>query len=189
VRTELTFRGIAVQPNTTGAKAAFDTCVRAGLLALVLALPSLAARAASTWQSAPGPLPPPASDGTKPQPQESSSKRPDTGEPVQPTQATQAGQAAKPGQPNYNPLDSEKDVEVGLFYMHKGDVDAAIPRFEDAISLRANYAKPRLLLGQAYEKKKDYPTAIKYYKQYLQVFPDAPDAKQVQHTIEKLSKK
>jgi tetratricopeptide (TPR) repeat protein len=163
--------------------------VCAALLALVLVLAVGPSRAASLRQSGPGPLPPPASDATKPQPQESSSKRPDTGEPVQPTQGAEAGQAAKPGQPNYNPVDSEKDVEVGLFYMHKGDVDAAIPRFEDAISLRANYAKPRLLLGQAYEKKKDYPTAVKYYKEYLQVFPDAPDAKQVQHTIEKLSKK
>ncbi len=166
-----------------------DACVGVAFLVVVLATPALPARAASLWQSAPGPLPPPASDATKPQPQESSSKRPDATESDQPNQAVQAGQAAKPGQPNYNPLQSEKDVEVGLFYMHKGDVDAAIPRFEDAISLRANYAKPRLLLGQAYEKKKDYPTAVKYYREYLQVFPDAPDAKQVQHTIEKLSKK
>lgn len=128
-------------------------------------------------QGQPGPLPPPAPDSSKPQPQESSSKRPDTSEP------------AKPAQPDYNPTESEKDVEVGLFYMHKGDVDAAIPRFEDAIRLRANYAKPRLLLGEAYEKKHDYPTAVKYYKEYLQVFPDAPDTKKVQNTIEKLSNK
>jgi tetratricopeptide (TPR) repeat protein len=170
-------------------KTPLDACVEAAFLVVVLAMLAMPARAASLWQSAPGPLPPPAPDTTKPQPQESSSKRPDTAESDQANQAAQAGQAVKASQPNYNPVQSEKDVEVGLFYMHKGDVDAAIPRFEDAISLRANYAKPRLLLGQAYEKKKDYPTAVKYYKEYLQVFPDAPDAKQVLHTIEKLSKK
>jgi tetratricopeptide (TPR) repeat protein len=144
---------------------------------LLASLLAAVAPASYAWQGQPGPLPPPTSDSSKPQPQESSSKRPDTSEP------------AKPSQPDYNPTESEKDVEVGLFYMHKGDVDAAIPRFEDAISLRANYAKPRLLLGQAYEKKHDYPTAVKYYKEYLQVFPDAPDAKKIQNTIEKLSNK
>lgn len=53
----------------------------------------------------------------------------------------------------YDPLPAEKDVDVGEFYMHKGDLDAAIARFEDAIQLKANYAKPRLLLAQIYEKK------------------------------------
>ena len=74
-----------------------------------------------------------------------------------------------------------------MFYMHKGDFDAAISRFQDAIRLRSSFAKPRLLLGQAYEKKGDKTTALKYYKEYLQVFPKAPDAKKVQNKIDKLS--
>jgi tetratricopeptide (TPR) repeat protein len=89
--------------------------------------------------------------------------------------------------PAYNPLPAEQDVDVGVFYMHKGDVDAAIPRFEDAIQLRPNYAKPRLLLAEAYEKKGEKSNAVKYYKEYLKVFPGAPDAKKVQKKIEKLS--
>ena len=36
-----------------------------------------------------------------------------------------------------------------MFYLHKGDVDAAIDRFLDAIQRRPNFAKPRLLLGKA----------------------------------------
>lgn len=78
-------------------------------------------------------------------------------------------------------------MEVGTFYMHKGDVDAAIGRFEDAIRLRANFAKPRILLAEAYEKKGDKTTELKYYKEYLQVFPDAPDAKKIRQKIAKLS--
>jgi tetratricopeptide (TPR) repeat protein len=94
------------------------------------------------------------------------------------------------GQPsgNYDPYTAEKDVDVGMFYLHKGDVDAAIDRFKDAIQSRPNFAKPRLLLGEAYEKKGDKTEALKYYKEYLQVFPGAPDAKKVQKKIEKLSK-
>ena len=102
----------------------------------------------------------------------------------------------KPGQPapppqdehKYDAFNAEKDIEVGTFYMHKGDVDAAIPRFEEAAKLRPNYGKPRLLLAEAYEKKHDPDTALKYYKEYLQVYPHAPDAKRIQKKIEKLEK-
>jgi len=88
---------------------------------------------------------------------------------------------------SYDPVSAEEDVEVGVFYMHKGDLDAAISRFQDAIRLRPNFAKPRLLAAQAYEKKGDKIGAVKYYKEYLEVFPKAPDAKKVQNKIEKLS--
>ena len=94
-----------------------------------------------------------------------------------------------PAKSDYNPLDAEKDVEVGQFYMRKGDVDAAIPRFEDAIRARENYAEPRRLLGEAYEKKRDKQNAVKYYKDYLKVYPGAPDAKKIQSKIDKLSGK
>lgn len=87
----------------------------------------------------------------------------------------------------YDPVTAEEDIEVGTFYMHKGDIDAAISRYQDAIRRRSNFAKPRLLLAQAYEKKDDKATALKYYKEYLQVFPKAPDAKKIQNKIEKLS--
>lgn len=70
--------------------------------------------------------------------------------------------------------------------MHKGDLDAAIPRFEDAIAARANFARPRLLLAEAYEKKGDKAAAVKYYKEYLQVFPSAPDRNKIEKRIEKL---
>jgi Tfp pilus assembly protein PilF len=80
-------------------------------------------------------------------------------------------------------------VEVATYYLHKGDPDAAIPRLEEAIELQPKVAKPRLLLAEAYEKKKDPSSAIKYYKEYLQVFPTAPDAKKVQKRIEDLSRR
>jgi tetratricopeptide (TPR) repeat protein len=88
---------------------------------------------------------------------------------------------------SYDPVSAQEDIDVGIFYLHKGDIDAAISRFQDAIRLRSDFAKPRLLLAQAYEKKKDKTNAIKYYKEYLQVYPKAPDAKAVQNKIEKLS--
>jgi tetratricopeptide (TPR) repeat protein len=89
--------------------------------------------------------------------------------------------------PAWDPFNAQHDIDVGTFYMHKGDIDAAISRFEDAIRLRANFAKPRLMLAEAYEKKGDKTEAVHYYKEYLKVLPDAPDAKKIQKKIEKLS--
>ena len=87
----------------------------------------------------------------------------------------------------FDPLPAEKDVKVGTYYMHKGSYDAAIARFQDAIVQKADYAKPRLLLAQLYEKKDDKISAVKYYKEYLQVYPHAPDAKKIQEKIARLS--
>jgi tetratricopeptide (TPR) repeat protein len=87
----------------------------------------------------------------------------------------------------YDPVPAEHDIDVGTFYMRKGDIDAAIARFKDAIRRKSNFAKPRLLLGEAYEKKGDPSTAAKYYKEYLQVSPHAPDAKKIKKKIDKLT--
>ncbi len=143
------------------------------------------------------------------EPGESSSSNPaQTGDPSEPDPAaaappnkeaaisgSKASTAAKPGvlppedNPAWDPFHAAQDIDVGTFYMHKGDMDAAIGRFQDAIRLRPNFAKPRILIAEIYEKKGDKSEALHYYKEYLQVFPDAPDAKKVQKKIEQLSKK
>jgi tetratricopeptide (TPR) repeat protein len=127
------------------------------------------------------------------QPQESSSKKtlPDPDAESDEKRGTKQGEKPdeKSGQSSekYDPYPAQKDLEVGMFYLHKGNVDAAIDRFKDAIEQRPNFAKPRLLLAEAYEKKGDKAEALKYYKEYLQVFPTAPDSKSVRKKIQKLS--
>jgi tetratricopeptide (TPR) repeat protein len=115
-----------------------------------------------------------------------------------PQQDTPAGppppQTQREGKPQqgsapYNPFPAEKDVEVGTFYMRKGDLDAAIPRFEEAARLRPDWGKPLFLLGDVYERKHDPASAVKYYKEYLRVYPHAPDAKKIRQKIGKLSQK
>lgn len=88
----------------------------------------------------------------------------------------------------YDRYHAEQDIEVATFYLHKGDPDAAIPRLQEAAHLRPDYAKPRLLLAECYEKKHDPDNAIKYLKEYLKVYPGAPDTKKVQEKIRKLEK-
>jgi tetratricopeptide (TPR) repeat protein len=136
------------------------------LAALLVAVPI------SAQQGDQKPNPAPAAPG----PGESSSSKP-----------SQAPPAALSSTGTYDPVSAEDDIEVGTFYMHKGDIDAAISRYKDAIRLRSNFAKPRLLLAEAYEKKNDKSSALKYYKEYLEVFPTAPDAKKIHSKIEKLS--
>jgi tetratricopeptide (TPR) repeat protein len=87
----------------------------------------------------------------------------------------------------WDPYHAYHDVDVGNFYKDKGDLDAAIARYQDAIRLKPDFGKPRLLLGEIYEKRGDTENAVKYFKEYLEVYPDAPDAKKVRKKIEKMS--
>lgn len=93
-----------------------------------------------------------------------------------------------PDQPTWDPLRAEKDMQVGEYYMHKGDVDAAIDRFEDATLAKPGYAIPFRLLGEAQEKKGLKKRAIQSYKRYLDLYPKAEDKDKIQKKIDKLYK-
>ncbi len=89
----------------------------------------------------------------------------------------------------YDPYHANKSIEVGKYYMRKGDTDAAIERFKDAIHYKYDFAMPRILLAEAYEKKHEDGEAVRYYKEYLKILPNGPDAKHARERIEKLSKR
>jgi tetratricopeptide (TPR) repeat protein len=93
-----------------------------------------------------------------------------------------------PDQPTWDPLRAEKDLEVGQYYMHKGDVDAAIDRFQDATLAKPGYAVPFRYLGEAQEKKGLKKQAIKSYQRYLDLVPRADDADKIRKKIDKLYK-
>ncbi|MGB8475847.1 MAG: hypothetical protein WCE61_17335 [Candidatus Acidiferrum sp.] len=93
-----------------------------------------------------------------------------------------------PDQPMWDPLRAEKDMQVGTFYMHKGDLDAAIDRFQDAALAKPGYALPFLRLGEAQEKRGLKRQAIKSYTRYLDLYPKAPDKDKIQKRIDKLYK-
>jgi Tfp pilus assembly protein PilF len=136
-----------------------QTISRFLLLSLLLAIPA--------W---------PAQDQS-PKPSESSSR------PQGPAQAPDVAAANA----RSDTASAAEDVDVASFYLRKGDPNAAIPRLQEAIQLKPNWAQPRLLLAEAYEKVGDKLSAAKTYKEYLQAFPKAPDAKKIQKKIEKLT--
>ncbi len=89
----------------------------------------------------------------------------------------------------FDPLKAEKNLEVGKYYLRRGNYDAAIDRLKDSIRYKSNYAEPHRLLGEAYEKKGEPEQAIRYYKKYLDLLPAAEDAEKIRERIEKLHKK
>jgi cytochrome c-type biogenesis protein CcmH/NrfG len=82
-----------------------------------------------------------------------------------------------------------KDVDVGTFYMHKGDYGAAISRLEEAVQLDPQDGKARLLLAESYEKQHNWSEALKTYRKYLRDFPNARDDKKIRKKIQELSRR
>lgn len=105
---------------------------------------------------------------------------------AKPKPNTDSAAQSAPDQPKWDPLRAEKDLEVGKYYMKKGDIDAAIDRFEDAADAKPGYAIPFLYLGEAYEKKGKKKQAVKAYQRYLDLYPHAEDGDKVRKKIDKL---
>jgi tetratricopeptide (TPR) repeat protein len=94
-----------------------------------------------------------------------------------------------PAEPVFDPLHAQKSIEIGNFYLKKGNYDAAIDRFMDATRFQPKLAVSWKLLGEAYEKKHDNAGAVDSYKKYLELFPGAEDAAKVQKRIALLEEK
>jgi tetratricopeptide (TPR) repeat protein len=96
---------------------------------------------------------------------------------------------AAPAAAVFDPLHAGRSLDVGTFYLRKGNYDAAIDRFQEAARYQPKLAKPWVLLGEAYEKKHDNAHAVEAYKKYLDLFPTAEDAAKVQKRISELEEK
>lgn len=128
--------------------------------------------------------------GSSPKPPDSSAPTPAKKTDKPPKDSTNKDSATNnaPDQPKWDPLRAETDIEVGQHYMHKGDYDAAIDRFQDAIESKPGYAIPFRYLGEAQEKKGQKKQAIKSYQRYLDLYPHAEDGEKIKKKIEKLYK-
>ena len=72
----------------------------------------------------------------------------------------------------------KKCVEVGNYYLHDGNLYAALSRFQEAVKDNPDYAPAYLGLGKTYEKMKQNQKALEAYQQYLDKLPSAKDAAQ-----------
>jgi tetratricopeptide (TPR) repeat protein len=85
-----------------------------------------------------------------------------------------------------NSAPAQHDVEVGQYYMKKEKYDAAIDRFKDATVLLPDFSLPYKLMGDAYEKKKFLPEAMKAYQKYLTLGISDKEADEVRKHISHL---
>jgi hypothetical protein len=128
----------------------------------------------------------PSKPASEPAPPDPSPKKPEKDSAS--SSSRSGAQPTGASEPNYDPFHAAQDMEVGKFYMHKGDSDAAIDRFKHAITMTPNFAEPRMYLGELYEKKGDTAQAIRYYKEFLQILPQGPDSNRIRKRLEKLTK-
>ena len=88
----------------------------------------------------------------------------------------------------YNPLQAEKEVNVGNYYMKKGSYAAAIKRYQEATKWKPNWALPYLKMGQAFQKKDDPVHAAEAFRKYLEMTPNAKNAKDLRKQIARLER-
>ena len=150
--------------------------------ACILAAVVMTAGAAGLFAQEPGQDP-----ATPEKPADAPPAAPPEKKPAPKTNKDNATESAE-DQPKWDPQRAEKDIEVGQYYMRKGDVDAAIDRFTDATVAKPGYAVPFKYLGEAQEKKGLKKPAAKSYQRYLDLYPKAEDAEKIRKRIEKLYK-
>jgi tetratricopeptide (TPR) repeat protein len=117
------------------------------------------------------------------------SKPPPPPPPEAPAAPPESAEPAESSEPAFDPLHAQRSLEIGTFYLKKGNYDAAIDRFEDAIHLQPGLAKPWRLMGEAYDKKHANTKALECFKRYLEILPNAEDAAKVKSRIAALEEK
>jgi tetratricopeptide (TPR) repeat protein len=137
--------------------------------------------AAPATAPAPAPEAAPASAATKP--------IDPTVPPPPPSEDAEPDPPATPSGPAFDPLHAGRSIDIGKFYLNKGAYDAAIDRFLEASNYQPSLSAPWKLLGEAYEKKREYSKAIEAYNKYLQIAPRATDAARIKKLVSDLAEK
>ena len=86
----------------------------------------------------------------------------------------------------FNPLQANKELQVGNEYFKKHSYKAAAGRFREATKWNPNLAEAWLRLAEAEEKRRNSKDAKEAYAQYLTLQPDARDAAEIRKKIASL---
>jgi tetratricopeptide (TPR) repeat protein len=92
----------------------------------------------------------------------------------------------KPKEYSFNPLQANKELQVGILYFKKSSYKAAAGRFREATRWNPNLAEAWLRLGEAEEKRKNRQDAKDAYAKYLELQPEAKDAPEIRKKIASL---
>jgi tetratricopeptide (TPR) repeat protein len=87
---------------------------------------------------------------------------------------------------SFNPLQAQKELNVGLYYFHKGSYRGAALRFREATKWNPGFAEAWLRLGETAEKQKDTQVIKEAYSKYLELEPNARNAAEIRKKLKKL---
>ncbi|HUE22453.1 MAG TPA: hypothetical protein VMQ86_12290 [Bryobacteraceae bacterium] len=133
---------------------------------LLLCLPALSARAQDQPKQAPKP------PAQQPQPAEQEPPEEDAN--------------LKPKEYSFNPLQANKELQVGIEYFKRRSYKAAAGRFREATNWNPNLAEAWLRLGEAEEKRRNHKDAKEAYAKYLELQPEAKDAAEIRKKVASL---
>jgi tetratricopeptide (TPR) repeat protein len=79
----------------------------------------------------------------------------------------------------YNPLEAQRCISIGNFYMHKGSKGyrAALGRYEDATKYDPNSAEAFFKVGEVQEKLNNKDAAKVAFEKAIKVAPDSKSAR------------
>ena len=87
---------------------------------------------------------------------------------------------------SFNPLQSQKSVDVGDHYFKNGKFQGAAYRYKDATLWNDGNAEAWLKLGKVEEKLKDQSAAKEAYAKFLELSPDAKDAGSIRKKLQSM---
>jgi tetratricopeptide (TPR) repeat protein len=86
----------------------------------------------------------------------------------------------------FNPLEAERNIRVGNFYMHKSDYRGALSRYEEASKYNPSSAEAYLRIGFAEEKLKHRDRAKAAFQKVVQLEPDTKTGKEAKKKLSSL---
>ena len=87
---------------------------------------------------------------------------------------------------SFNPLQAEKELQIGNFYFKTGKYRSAAMRFTEATKWNDGSSDAWLRLGETEEKLKDANAAKEAYTKYLALASDAKNAPEIRKKLQKL---
>jgi len=107
-------------------------------------------------------------------------------EPQAPAEPPEEDEILAPKEYSFNPVQAQKEMQIGGFYFKKGSFRAAAARFLEAAKWNPGLAEAYLRLGEAYEKLKATDQARNAYEKFLELEPKSRQAAQVRKRLSAL---
>ncbi len=113
-------------------------------------------------------------------------QKPQPAEPPDEANPPEEDESLIPEKVPLNPMEAERSIRVGTFYMHKGKWRAALQRFELATKYNPSSPDAFFKVGEAEEKLKNNDAAKLAFEKVVHL---APNTKLAQEAQKKLAKK